>query len=404
MKNSGIMKLTTIILALFFVVFAGYHAIRHFYSSYSTESAYRYSVYHSVLTEGLMVREEKVLAQPVTGYLRFAAQEGEKVKAGSVLAYTYSGHSQASLAQTAGKSRQELAMLQEIYDQYGQSGYYDAGGLSENIDIALDRLTSAAVCGNYGQLDSLRLRLQKNINLKELLTGDDAGIAARVNELTGALSQQETGSAVYSTGVGYFSHSVDGLETAYSPGMIGSITLDQLNTALSSEVTYQDNTLGRLILDDQWYLVAAVTEKQAAEFPVGSEVEITFAGSDNECVAASVVQSQSCGDGKTVILTVSGNEINSDTVSRRCASVKIASKAYTGIRFDADLLHIVDGVKGVYVDNGYTVKFKKVDIVYTGNDYYLSRMNYTSEETLNLFDKLIITEKTLSDGMAISDL
>ena len=62
------------------------------------------------------------------------------------------------------------------------------------------------------------------------------------------------------------------------------------------------------------------------------------------------------------------------------------------------------GVKGVYVDNGYSVKFKTVDIIYEGENYYLSRLNYTGEEQLNIFDKLIASKTELYDGMPLSDL
>ena len=40
-------------------------------------------------------------------------------------------------------------------------------------------------------------------------------------------------------------------------------------------------------------------------------------------------------------------------------------------------------VKGVYVDNGYNVKFKTVAIIYEGDTYYLSRLNYTGEAAVS---------------------
>lgn len=84
--------------------------------------------------------------------------------------------------------------------------------------------------------------------------------------------------------------------------------------------------------------------------------------------------------------------------------MRLSSENYTGVRFDKEYLRIVDGVKGVYVDNGYSVKFKTVDIIYEGDTYYLSRLNYTGEEQLNIFDKLIASKTELYDGMPLSDL
>ena len=67
-------------------------------------------------------------------------------------------------------------------------------------------------------------------------------------------------------------------------------------------------------------------------------------------------------------------------------------------------MRLVDGVKGVYVDNGYSVKFKTVDIIYEDDTYYLSRLNYTGERELNIFDKLVNSKNELYDGMPLSDL
>ena len=44
--KSGMGKLLTFIMAAFLLVFAGYHAYRHFFSDYTTENVYRYTVYH----------------------------------------------------------------------------------------------------------------------------------------------------------------------------------------------------------------------------------------------------------------------------------------------------------------------------------------------------------------------
>ena len=41
--KSGMGKLLTFIMAAFLLVFAGYHAYRHFFSDYTTENVYRYT-------------------------------------------------------------------------------------------------------------------------------------------------------------------------------------------------------------------------------------------------------------------------------------------------------------------------------------------------------------------------
>ena len=55
--KSGMGKLLTFIMAAFLLVFAGYHAYRHFFSDYTTENVYRYTVYHSTTAQGVFFRD-----------------------------------------------------------------------------------------------------------------------------------------------------------------------------------------------------------------------------------------------------------------------------------------------------------------------------------------------------------
>ena len=79
--KSGMGKLLTFIMAAFLLVFAGYHAYRHFFSDYTTENVYRYTVYHSTTAQGVFFREEKSLDRSAGSNLRYAVRDGEKVLA-----------------------------------------------------------------------------------------------------------------------------------------------------------------------------------------------------------------------------------------------------------------------------------------------------------------------------------
>ena len=404
MKKNGMMKMVTWMLAIFFAIFAGYHAFRHFFSSYSSVSTYRYTVNSSVLTSGIMLRDERTLEQPYSGNLRFIADEGEKVKVGTPVADTYSSEESANRAETAASALNELLALQAVLQKMQQDSYVNASELSGSIDLDFKNLSKAIQLGDYSALDEQRIKLQSNINAKEYLTGNRESVTERILALQSNTATLQSTGTLNSTAVGYFSHCVDHYESTYSTAMVGSITSETFAEMLSADYSVEESALGKVVLNDSWYLVTRIGVEQGKNFPLNSEVYITFAGSDNRSVEAVVYSIQPNEDGKTAIVTFYGNEINSDTVSRRCTSVKISTKPYTGIRFDSELLRIVDGVKGVYIDAGYTAEFKRVEIIYAGNDYYLSRLNYSSEEYLNLFDKLLITDSELYDGKPLSDL
>ena len=46
--------------------------------------------------------------------------------------------------------------------------------------------------------------------------------------------------------------------------------------------------------------------------------------------------------------------------------------------------------KGVYVLKGEQVEFKKIDVVFEGSDYILSKVNETDKSYLALYDNIMI--------------
>ena len=350
--KSGMGKLLTFIMAAFLLVFAGYHAYRHFFSGYTTENVYRYTVYHSTTAQGVFFREEKSLDQSAGSNLRYAVRDGEKVRVGSVLAYRYRDALSADLAERRAEAQKELTMLQRVLAQLQSSNTPTVSDLTRNTDIDLQKLAEAVALEHYSGMDTLALNLQEEINLGSGITGKTAALEARIAELEAQTSGSASGEAVYST-----------LE---------------------------------------WYFALTISSKEHKNYQLGSRVNLAFAGGGT--AQGTVVRTELSDDGSAMMLVIRGDAVTEDTVSRRAATVRLSSENYTGVRFDKEYLRIVDGVKGVYVDNGYSVKFKTVDIIYEGDTYYLSRLNYTGEEQLNIFDKLIASKTELYDGMPLSDL
>lgn len=209
------------------------------------------------------------------------------------------------------------------------------------------------------------------------------------------------GEAVYSTLEGYFSSAVDGREGEYTPARLEAMSCDDLQTLLTAGET-EEAGLGKVVSGPEWYFALTISSKEHKNYQLGSRVNLAFAGGGT--AQGTVVRTELSDDGSAMMLVIRGDTVTEDTVSRRAATVRLSSENYTGVRFDKEYLRIVDGVKGVYVDNGYSVKFKTVDIIYEGDTYYLSRLNYTGEEQLNIFDKLIASKTELYDGMPLSDL
>ena len=109
--------------------------------------------------------------------------------------------------------------------------------------------------------------------------------------------------------------------------------------------------LGKVVSGPEWYFALTISSKEHKNYQLGSRVNLAFAGGGT--AQGTVVRTELSDDGSAMMLVIRGDTVTEDTVSRRAATVRLSSENYTGVRFDKEYLRIVDGVKGVYVDNGY---------------------------------------------------
>ena len=59
------------------------------------------------------------------------------------------------------------------------------------------------------------------------------------------------------------------------------------------------------------------------------------------------------------------------------------------MRVPREAIRFVNDVKGVYVIVGERTEFKKLDVIYEGDDYVLSA-NISDDDFLNLYDRIIL--------------
>lgn len=72
-------------------------------------------------------------------------------------------------------------------------------------------------------------------------------------------------------------------------------------------------------------------------------------------------------------LVLACNLMNSDIALLRQESAELVIASHTGLKIPTDALRVdEDGNKGVYVLSGNIAKFKKVNIVYSTDDFVLS--------------------------------
>lgn len=407
MKSLAI-RTATVIIAIFFILYVGYQSIRYFNNPYKTEVVFRTSIEETIRVDGIAIRNESVLESTSYDGIDYQFKNGEKAKKNAKIADYYSTNEQVE----ALKKIRELQDVVEKLEQAAEkkdSYVLDAEALNKQIQNSLieylDICDSKFTDGLYDAKNDLLLALNKRI-IGVDNTADFSGRIALLKEQI-KLEQSKVSSplgAVYTSNSGYFVNFADGFEKILSKDNYTNFSVSELTDYIKGKNAPEKvDSVGKVILDPDWYFAVSVEGDGAEKFTVSRQVDIYFPFKNTEKVSATVVDviTDSVSGKSVAILKLSSVSENLSQV--RTATVQVAFKTVTGLRLNKNAVRFNDdNVQGVYVLNGEQILFKKIDIIYDAKGYYLTRYNESDSEYLRLYDDVIVEGKDLYDKKTVN--
>lgn len=394
-------KLATAAVIFVVLTFVLYQGWRSLSQGYKTETAYEFEIARYCNTEGLLIRTEEVIQKEAGGQVRYLLEEGEKFRSDTPIAQLFPSQEAAEEAARQEVLRKERDLLEAIQRSTDTSRTADVETLNKEIALSLRRLTKSAEEKDMEAVSQLYMTLVEKIGRQQLATGQSTGFGERIRELQEQLTGNSGGQNLYSPQIGYFSRYVDGYEGVYTPDMLDQLDAASLGELLDRDYRSDLESFGKSVTDFTWYYAALVPKENAEFFYEGARVTMTFNGSGEQTVPGKVIQVKTGENGATMAV-IQSTSVTADTVSHRTAGVRVDFSSYKGLRIPRKALRILDGQKGVYVKSGYSVRFKTVDILYTGSDYYLCRTQYSSSSQLSFLDEVIVEGTDLYDGKPIN--
>ena len=86
---------------------------------------------------------------------------------------------------------------------------------------------------------------------------------------------------------------------------------------------------------------------------------------------------------------LSCDSLDEALVDRRVQSMQLIFDEYQGLKVPRSAIRFQGDQKGVYVILGQDITFKKIDVIYEGSDFVLSR-NTSDEDCLLLYDQILL--------------
>lgn len=418
-QGTLVIRITILTMFLAIAAYLGVSAWRSFNDPFSTLVTYSHTVDDAAEVTGYLVRQEEVIPGGALSIMDLRPANGEKVAAGSTVAYLY--RDEAALERRRQLRTLELEREQLLYSLQSSAVGWDNARLDESIVDSILALKSSAAYGDLTGLEDQALSLKSLILRREHTSGGAAEIQAAVTALDGQIAALRAASDLDTLPIsvehsGVFAAGADGYETLLTPAALEDLSPSGYRALTEQKPTAPTGAVGRLVTGSRWYFAATMPAETADRLVEGWAVWVRFSRDWSGEVAMTVEHISDPEEGQCAVV-LSSNRSLADTILLRRQTVEIIFDSVTGIRVPKKAVRsvsvdVVDPetkevtgqrqATGVFVLVGAQAEFKETRILADDGDYYLLQsVDEGVRSALRAGDVVIVAAVDLYDGKVI---
>lgn len=411
-KNPDKIRKDVVAIILIFALIGAYI----FYECYSathvdveTISAVTSTVYESVETKALVVRDEHLVKDSGGAVTVPCVSDGEKVKLGGNIAMIFSSEENA-------KNYSNSIDLQEQLEYYNELESKAAGIATDVASIDKDilsdindyvRLVNTA---SFSSLSSCCNDLNDKLTRRQMIIGQDIDFSSVKENLQSQIDAINIDSCkptgyVTTDESGIFSSYTDGYEDAFDYDKITSIDIDTLKSYIENTQSSQpqENCIGKLIISYDWYFCCVLSADDVKGIDNGDDLNIALKDSD-KVINCEVVSGADIPLGQSeTVLILKCSQIDAEITSMRIEDIEIRFNEYSGFKVPSSAVHVdEDGNKCVYALVANQVAKRQGKIIYSTKDYVVFERDTQNSDSIRFYDRIITKGKDLHDGKVYS--
>lgn len=409
LKKVGIYILIAL-LSIGIIFYVGYHLYHSFTREVETTPAIESTLEDTLSVNSYLFMSEQVLTSPgaENGSIVPMVKDGENVKKTGTVAEIFS-LSAPSIVSEIHEIDERIALLNSIADSESVSVKGSAQSESELYDL-LSEIRGSGDNGNTSDISTLRSSFLMLLNKRNVLTRKDSiDISAEIEALQKKRSELRLtlGSlldTIQTPVSGYYYSDADGYEDVFKAENLSEINYIELSKLLNSEPRPVKGTVCKLVTNVNWYLVCMLDESYKNAFTEGDSCDIHISEHD---LTMDVYRVLTDPEGIALILV---SDVMPEGFSfKRSNEIQIVLNNYKGLSVPSTAIRYINGDTGVYVLEGATIKFRRVEVLYNGETSYIMKENSNSDleegeiPWLSLNDAIITEGKGLYDGRVLGD-
>lgn len=356
----------------------------------------------SIITQGIICREEIVLTQNSQGVVDYLVNDGERVSKGSLVAKAYPSYSDI-------ENIMFLRNLQENLDNINTaSGYIDGNPLDisqtrKQLTSQLTQLSRIYNTQDYTLVTEQLTDMILSLNKISVATGKTDSFSQAKSQLKDSINNLEMQirqplTSLYTPYTGYFIKTVDGLESVATVDKFISSSYEWGQNIIDNYAGSIEDTsqYGKIITNYKWCICTYVDTEYIENLTEGKSISISLKINENVFNKAKVKKMVNLGE-KTLV-AIECTELDEYSASARVTDCEILFKQYTGIKIPKSAIHFVDEQMGVYVSFSNVVYFKKITPVYEDDNYVIVPKKKDENNQVEMYDSIIVKGRNLYNG------
>ncbi len=376
--------------------------------------------------KGVFIRDETPLMCTSGGAVSYNVADGGKLGNGTVIAEVYPNDEQIVRNREIKRLERELGVLRKIQNP-GTIESAQPSNLSDSIEEKYRSMIYSRDMHDYSSVERDMEDLLIQMSTYQIITKQVNGFDQQITDINSKLAELKSqtvspSETIKSPRSAYFVSYCDGYESELKPDKLDTISIADINS-IEDRKSSEGNIVGKLIEGYGWYL-AGVIDNSRKEYAIGGNVKIRF-DSAADTFDAVVKDIRDEGDTSKSIIILECNQFNYDLVQHRAEKCEMIKGDFRGLKVPRESIRFADitqkkgfpaaeeetapegetpteetapqteaettvKTKGVYILKGEQVTFKKIDVIYEGDDYVLSKVHEDDSSYLALYDDIMI--------------
>ena len=390
------------------ILYIGYHLWNGITSKITTSPALQVSRSFTVRADAYIVMSETPIRASGAGKAFPEVADASHVAAYSTVAGIYSNTDEALRAEITNLQAQ-LRLLKD-YSVAGHSAK-DASKTDRRIYDIMTKMKRLVRDNDIGGALGMRSELLCEISERKATVSSGESIDSIISSLSAQIDSKKSllgtpSATVTAPSAGWYFSETDGYESVLTPSGYDALS------AAQGEST--DSDAGKIVTDYKWYIAVKVSAQSVSGMEAGRTYEVVFPYNRGESLEMTLESAVADETGECVLVLSSG-KITSDFSFARSQTVELTTKVMSGFSVPKSAIRMNDGVIGVYVFDGMTVSFRRIEVIREFDDAYLvsSDVGDASAETgnegsaqsapyLSRNEQIITSGKGLYDGRVLS--